>query len=127
VSKLVLLVDDDAEFASRIASLLERAGCEVITAADGQSAIRILDRLRRQVQLAVIDLNLPGSLSGPELIGTIDRARPRLTSARIVATSGIFKPSYIEMMKELGADATIAKPGSDDEWVNAASTLADVQ
>ena len=57
-STKVLLVDDEAPMVELVRGYLEAEGMDVITTADGPSA---LDRIRdRSPDVVVLDVNLPG-------------------------------------------------------------------
>src|SRR5215207_6186745 len=64
-ARTVLVVDDNADLCTLIEDFLQSNGFEVVCARDGTEALDILDR--RAVDLAVIDLLLPGPLSGDEV------------------------------------------------------------
>ena len=55
--KTILLVDDESDFVEGARTVLEAAGYEVISAADGAEARQALQD--RPVDLAVLDVNLP--------------------------------------------------------------------
>lgn len=61
----VLAVDDNADLCTLIQDFLQSKGFEVVCAQNGTEAFEVLDR--RAIDLAVIDLLLPGPLSGDEV------------------------------------------------------------
>ena len=65
--------------------MLNGAGYRVLQALDGNSAARILDELNGQIDLAIVDLSLPG-INGFELIGAVTR---RPNSMKVIATSAV--------------------------------------
>jgi CheY-like chemotaxis protein len=67
-----------------LAELLRLGGCEVRWAADGESALRLLDTWRPQ--LALLDLGLPG-LDGYQLAQKM-RDDPRNAGMKLVALTG---------------------------------------
>ena len=62
----VLVVDDDDGVRHVMARDLEEAGYRVLTAADGEAALKLLEQPGIEVQLVICDLLMPG-LNGYEL------------------------------------------------------------
>ena len=102
----VLLVDDDSDFSAALQRTLEEAGFGVTVARDGQEALRILNQAHQSIDVAIIDLNLP-EVSGFEVIGAITR---RKTVMRVMAMTGIYRETYLEVAQHLGAHIAIRKP-----------------
>lgn len=118
----VLLVDDDQEFCTALQAVLEEAGFTVRTANDGAHALQILNEAHATIDVAIVDLNLPG-VSGFEVIGAITR---RPTAMRVVATSGVYQPTYLEIAQHLGANIAIPKPNNRDDlkaWIPAIRSI----
>jgi signal transduction histidine kinase/CheY-like chemotaxis protein len=72
--QLVLVVEDDAAVRHVVSEMLGRAGYETIAAADGASAQRLLAG-RTDVALLLVDMVLPGGMSGPDLAAWLRRER----------------------------------------------------
>ncbi len=68
---LVLVVDDELVIRNLIAEVLRDAGCTVVTAADGEAAMQILQHLRPDV--IILDLMLP-YLDGAGVLQALERA-----------------------------------------------------
>ncbi len=83
LSRLVLIVDDEALVREVIASMLEDLGCEVITAASGDDALKKLSSDRR-VEILITDVNMPG-MDGYELAEVATRMRAQL---KVILLSG---------------------------------------
>ena len=66
----------------------------------------MLERLHDQIDLTVVDLVLPGG-SGFEVISAASR---RPNPMKVVATTGLLKPNYLEVAKYMGAHAVLRKP-----------------
>jgi CheY-like chemotaxis protein len=114
----ILAVDDDSHFLSALDRVLSTAGYDVIKATTGHEAVAVLEQRRTEISLAMIDLSLPG-LSGFELIGNLTR-RPK--PIRLIAMTGVFKPPYLDVAREMGAHAALRKPLSgapipEVEWL----------
>lgn len=84
-SRCVLLAEDDAALRRFIEVLLQRAGYEVISAADGLEAMKSL--LAATVHVIVTDAVMP-NLSGYELCRFV-RSSPHLSHLPIILLSGL--------------------------------------
>jgi two-component system response regulator AtoC len=111
--KTVLVIDDDTTFLRNVCAALQAAGYVALQASDGLSAQRLMDRLQGAFDVAVIDLALPG-ISGFELIGLLRERAPRV---KVIATTGLYRPPYLEIAQEIGAHLALPKPESADTWV----------
>jgi CheY-like chemotaxis protein len=69
---LILLVDDEPAIRLMVARTLTDRGYDVRTAADGQSAITILEGLRTLPAVAITDLEMAG-VDGEELARSLSR------------------------------------------------------
>jgi two-component system response regulator RegA len=105
----LLLVDDDEIFRERLAQALRQRGQEVVTAADGDQAVRAAER--GPLAAAVVDLRMPG-MSGTELLPQLLRLQPEL---RVVVLTGYGSiASAVEAMR-LGAHNYVSKPADADD------------
>ena len=106
----ILVVDDDPKIVSLVKTYLEREGFRVVTAPDGQSALRAFNELHPG--LIVLDLMLP-ELDGLALMRII---RER-TDVPIVMLSARGKTADRVYGIHEGADDYLAKPFSPAELV----------
>jgi len=105
----MLLVDDDEVFRERLAQALRQRGQEVVTAADGDEAVRAAGR--GKLAAAVVDLRMPG-MTGTELVPQLLRLQPKL---RVVVLTGYGSiASAVEAMR-LGAHNYVSKPADADD------------
>jgi two-component system cell cycle sensor histidine kinase/response regulator CckA len=102
----ILVVDDDPAFLKETEKMLVDAGYRVLQAPDGLQAVRMLEQFRGNIDLAIVDLALPG-VNGFELIGALSR---RPNSLKVIATTGIYNNAQLETAAALGAHAAIRKP-----------------
>jgi CheY-like chemotaxis protein len=112
-SKLVLLVDPDADMRTRYRTALEGIGYDVDEAEDGREALALAFSRRpsfivTQATLAFID--------GYALC-TLLRRDHETSAARIVVLSDDFHPLQIERARSVGADAALIKPCIPDRLV----------
>jgi CheY-like chemotaxis protein len=70
----VLIVDDDPDVREYAVAVLEEEGFEVVTAADGAAALRLLER-DREIRLLFTDVVMPG-LNGFETARLARQYRP---------------------------------------------------
>ena len=104
-SESVLVVDDEPAVRQLIAGILARAGHVVLTANSGQEAIRVLES--EDVALVLSDINMPGSISGLELIDALHARRPSLP---IILVTGSVDEANLREALDRGAAGFITKP-----------------
>src|SRR4051812_15318573 len=100
-----ILIADDDESLRRVTQMeLEELNYDVVSAADGPSALRLLEQSRPA--LVISDLKMPG-LSGLELLRQVRAAHPDITVILITAFGTV--QTAVEAMKA-GAYDYITKP-----------------
>ena len=104
--KTILVIDDDAAFLINLNQVLSDGGYHVLEATNVGEGMAVLERLHTQIDLAFVDLVLPGG-SGFEVINAISR---RANPMKIVAITGLLKPNYLEVAQHMGAHAVLRKP-----------------
>jgi two-component system, chemotaxis family, chemotaxis protein CheY len=112
VQKKILIAEDSPTMRSLMVSTIAAMGeFQVIEAANGFEALRILPR--EKVDLVITDINMP-DINGLELVSFI-KTNPnyRSTPLLIVSTEGSERDR--EKGLSLGADAYLVKPFSPDE------------
>jgi signal transduction histidine kinase len=115
----VLVVEDEEAVRRLVVRILERAGCNVRSAASGPEAIQLLGRLG-EVDLIVTDVVMPG-MSGVELANQAARTRP---STKVLFMSGY--SDRVLARHDLGTDLSyVAKPFTAVELLEAISTAVE--
>ena len=119
----VLLIEDEPGLRELGVEVLSSRGYAVLTADDGEAAIRICARPDVSIQLIVSDVVLPG-VSGPEAVRTIRKTTPNI---RVLFVSG-----YSEERMAISELATVgtgflAKPFRPDELAAAVRAMLDDQ
>ncbi len=106
MERKILVVDDEAVLLETIAYNLEQAGYQVITAADGVSALEAAHR--EHPELIVLDIMLPG-MDGLEVCRQLRREDDTATVPIIMLTA---KGDEIDKVVglEVGADDYVTKP-----------------
>jgi len=112
LSKKILIAEDSQTMRSLIASTISvMGGYELIEAANGFEALRILPR--EKVDLVITDINMP-DINGLELISFIkNNPNYKETPLFIISTEGSEKDR--EKGISLGADAYLVKPFNPEE------------
>jgi CheY-like chemotaxis protein len=82
----ILVVDDEPVVLEALEALLRQEGHQVLTASDGEAALRLAQAERPDIIL--LDLHLPG-LSGFEVVNRL-RQVPELAAVPVIAFSGKF-------------------------------------
>lgn len=109
----ILLVDDDHEIVRLVKAYLEKAGCHVLTAHDGETALHTLRR--EKPDLLVLDLMLPDR-DGWDLTRLI-RTDEHLAATPIIMLTARVADSDKIVGLEIGADDYITKPFNPQEVV----------
>jgi len=104
----VLLVDDNSVGRLVAVSLLREAGCDVVEADDGRTALARLES--EEIDLLVTDVEMPG-MDGFQLLRAVrdtpSRAARRLPVLALSAHAGV---AYRERCLAAGFDACLSKP-----------------
>nr|WP_291315459.1 response regulator [Desulfuromonas sp.] len=107
--RAVLVIDDDDSLRRVIEFTLEEAGHAVLTAADGETGLRLFEENRPAVVLT--DIQMPG-LSGYEVLERIKADRPDTVVVVITAFGTV--EQAVEAMKK-GAFDYLTKPFGREE------------
>ncbi|MDE1997819.1 MAG: response regulator [Burkholderiales bacterium] len=104
--KTVLVVDDSASFRQVVTASLEKAGYEVVQAADGLDACGKLDG--RRIGLIICDINMP-RMDGLTFVEHVkSTVQYKFTPILMLTTEG--HPSIKEKGRALGVRGWIIKP-----------------
>ena len=117
---LILLIDDDEFYRRMLRRILEGDRHEVIEALSGPEGIEMYAAFKPAV--VITDMRMP-EMDGLEVIRSI-RVMDR--GARIIAVSGastFYNVNFLQLAKEVGADAIVRKLDSWDRVQAAVSRL----
>ena len=113
-SQTLLLVEDEPLVNHATCRLLRSKGYYVITARDGNEALRVASE-QEHIDLLITDVVMPG-MNGVELARELRKSRPNLTvlytsgfSAGVVGESGAWGTHIEFLQKPVGADMLIAR------------------
>jgi YesN/AraC family two-component response regulator len=116
----ILVVDDEDLVRFSVRQMLEDAGHTVKEAADGVEGIAQLQSCA--FDLMITDIVMPRK-EGMETIAEAKQMQPDL---RVIAISGggpVGQFHYLELAKQFGADAVLAKPFKKQELIALVDTL----
>ncbi len=114
----ILVVDDDPNILTMIQALLGKSGYDVRTATNTIGAGYLLSDY--EPDLVVLDIMLPGSLSGDQACETLRQLRPEV---KIVFYSGIDETRLAELAQKHRADAVVAKGTRPSELIETVDAL----
>jgi DNA-binding response OmpR family regulator len=112
----ILLIDDDDELRSALRRTLERAGYEVVAAADGEAGMRAL--ADTTVDLVLTDIFMP-NMEGIETIRALRRHHPEVPIIAMSGGTGFRAEDYLDVASSFGAIAVLAKPFESRELLAA--------
>lgn len=116
----ILIVEDEPNIVESLSFILQRAGFEVETVANGADA---LDRVRRQSYSALIlDIMLPG-MNGFDVLKSI-RADNALSGLPVIVLTAKGQSNDRKTAESIGASAFITKPFSNTDVVERVRGLA---
>jgi chemosensory pili system protein ChpA (sensor histidine kinase/response regulator) len=118
--KRVLLVDDSISVRRFVGQMLEKAGFDVTTAADGADAITRLGDASFDV--VVTDLEMP-RVNGYELIDDLRRRASTRTLPVIVLTTRA-GDKHVALARQLGVDHYVTKPVEEQTFVSLVTSVA---
>jgi PAS domain S-box-containing protein len=104
----IVIADDEAGVRKFLRMVLEGDGYQVTEAANGKEALR--EVRAGQVDLLITDLVMPEQ----EGIETIIALRKEAPGIEIIAISGAFGGSYLNVARQLGVQAVLTKPVDPD-------------
>ncbi len=122
-AETILVVEDEARVRRLIADVLAGRGYHVLEAPRGPDALRIAQRHKGPIHLALVDVVMP-EMSGPELIRQIAPARPEM---RVLYISGYTEEAIVQHhIPESGA-AFLQKPFLPDALTRKVRELLDTR
>ena len=102
----ILVVDDEPHIREMITASLEIAGHEVVSAEDGEHALRKLKR--RRYDLVLLDIMMP-KMDGYEVLDQL-RRMPSREGTRVIVLTAKHDPEGVAREIEAGAADHLAKP-----------------
>ena len=106
----ILVVDDEHHVLAVAKAILESHGFSVQGCASGEEALDIVNESAgtpNRFSVVVLDLTLPGGMSGFEVLEAIQSLDPDL---RVIACSGYFQEDARDLCKAIGFTDILQKP-----------------
>jgi DNA-binding response OmpR family regulator len=113
VAKRVLIADDESNIVMSLQFLMESAGYEVRSVADGEAALQALREFRPD--LVLLDVMMP-KRNGYEVCQEM-RETPELAGIKVVMLTAKGREIDAEKGTALGADAYVTKPFATKDLV----------
>ncbi len=120
-TETVLLVDDDDDVRRWCGELLEGYGYKVLTAENGEEAIKVYLREKQNIAVALLDLVMP-VMDGRKCLQELKKLDPELL---VIVTSGYAGTEQRDVMMSMGATAFLAKPCEPSKLLTAIRNVLD--
>ena len=108
--RVILLVDDEELILEVGTKMLQYLGYNVLGAGDGQQALDIFKKNKNNLDLVILDMNMPG-MDGATVYDKLTKIQ---ADVRILIASGYFENNRIRKILENGFTGFIQKPFSVD-------------
>ena len=102
----VLIVDDEADVLKICTSVLENIGYRVLSAKDGQEAIKLYRNNKDEIDIVLLDMIMP-NMSGGELYDRLKEINPEV---KVLLSSGYSIDGEATEILNRGCDGFIQKP-----------------
>jgi PAS domain S-box-containing protein len=120
-TEAVLVVDDEEAIRHIAAQFLQASGYRTLEAASGEEALELWRRHGRELDLVVLDINMPG-MGGYRCLEGILAASP---GAKVIIASGYAQDGLISQALAAGALRYVAKPFRRAELLQAVREVLD--
>lgn len=102
----VLVVDDEKEIRHLAKRILENNGYKVLTAENGEEALKVFKESSREISLVILDMIMPKTESS-EVYGEMKRIKKGF---KLLISTGYSKSEKTDKLIEMGAKGIIQKP-----------------
>ena len=106
----VMIMDDEEMIRNLVERALSRIGYEVVSAEDGDAAIRLYREAKEAgapIDLIIMDLTIPGGLGGKDAVKEIHKIDP---AAKVIVSSGYSNDPVMANFSEYGFCGAMVKP-----------------
>jgi CheY-like chemotaxis protein len=111
----VLLIEDEPAVMAYVCAALERSGYQVVTAASGAEALRLLEH--GDFQGVVSDMRTPGGVDGAQVHAWIADHRPELATKVVFITGDIANEETVATLQKTGAPC-LEKPFRVQQFIS---------
>jgi two-component system NtrC family sensor kinase len=115
VSAPVLLIEDEPAVMAYVRAALERSGYQVVTAASGADALRLL--ADGDYQGIVSDMRTPGGVDGAQVHAWVADHRPELAKKVVFITGDIANEETVATLQKTGAPC-VEKPFRVQQFIS---------
>ena len=119
--ELLLLVEDETDVADLAAEMLAEEGYKLVIAHNGVEALRIYQRIGRQIALVILDFFLP-VMDGDAVFDELRAMNPNVT---VVLSSGFAEQHKISAMLAQGLRGFIPKPYTREKLLSQVRSTID--
>jgi DNA-binding NtrC family response regulator len=109
--RTILVLDDEADVRKMVAAMLTSNGYKVLTAENGDSAIKAFKKSKHPIDLLLLDVVSPG-LSGPMVADRIAELQPGL---RVLFMSGYGNTNVVQRYVVEKGYALLTKPFTEPQ------------
>lgn len=110
-SKTILVLEDEADVRKLVATMLSSNGYKVLTADNGEGAIKAFKKSKQPVDLVLLDVVSPG-LSGPMVADRLAELQPGL---RVLFMSGYGDTNVVQRYVVEKGYALLTKPFTEQQ------------
>jgi len=105
------MVDDESMILHSAAEVLTKLGYTVHRAASGQEAVAIYLQKKKEIDLVILDMILPG-MNGSQVLKMLKDVKP---DVKVILSSGYGIDAEVRKVMDMGCRGFIAKPYSFSE------------
>ncbi|MDY6853710.1 MAG: PAS domain S-box protein [Thermodesulfobacteriota bacterium] len=118
----ILIVDDEESILDTEEEVLTESGYNVLLARSGEEAINIFKKAKEQIDLVVLDLNMPG-IGGKQSIAELEKIDPKI---RVLLCTGYSDSISPEDVSDSAIKGLIRKPFRFSDFLTKIRTILDV-
>jgi PAS domain S-box-containing protein len=115
----ILLVEDEKNMLDLLEKTLVQQGYQVLTAADGETALNVYRRSKEGIDVVLLDIGLP-KVAGRDVLLKIKNENP---DVKVVIASGYLEPELKSEIDRAGVKYFLSKPYRPDEVVRTLQSL----
>ena len=108
----IVMVAVEENLLNNLRGALAHDNLALLHAHSKQEAIALLERLKSEIKLAIVELELP-NFAGWDLIRRFTFQKP----LKIIATTSAYPESLFEKIKGIGVDAVVPKVIASEVWL----------
>lgn len=106
----ILIMDDERSVLNVLTKMLEKLGYDVISAMDGEEAVRLYSQAAEQgksISAVILDLTVPGGVGGQQAITQLLAINPQVKG---IVSSGYSNDPVMANYRDYGFQAVVPKP-----------------